>query len=119
LAKISPLRQKRGFAIAYKSATYATDLGHHLRLFHVRFGIGFALSLPGDMPHGGCSRGRSGLPPTLKRAMEVGMSTLFHDGSDRLQHLSEQFLEQHREDILYAAQIPVALTALAALYFLA
>lgn len=40
------------------------------------------------------------------------MSTIFHDDQQRMS-------EQDKENILLAAQIPVALTALAVLFFLA
>jgi len=43
------------------------------------------------------------------------MATIFHMDDDK-QHL---FLEQHKEDILFAMQIPVAFTTLAVLFFLA
>jgi len=43
------------------------------------------------------------------------MSMIFHIEDDK-QHL---FLDKNGEDILFAMQIPVALTALAALFFLA
>jgi len=43
------------------------------------------------------------------------MATIVHMEDDK-QHL---FLEQHKEDIMLAMQIPVALSALAVLFFLA
>jgi len=42
------------------------------------------------------------------------MSTIFHTEDDK-QHF---FIEQNRENILLAVQIPVALTTLAVLFFL-
>jgi len=46
---------------------------------------------------------------------EAGMTTIFHVEDDK-QH---RFGEQSKEDILFVMQIPVALTALAVLFFLA
>jgi len=46
---------------------------------------------------------------------EADMATIFHVEDDK-QHL---FGEQSKEDILFVMQIPVALTTLAVLFFLA
>jgi len=46
---------------------------------------------------------------------EAGMVTIFHAEGDK----QSLFGEQSKEDILFVMQIPVALTALAVLFFLA